>query len=104
MVMANLNIRQIRLADPEAAQQLRALRLQLTSQENMVSARGRALTEKVFGEALAPARVVERICTDVRTRGLEAVLHYTAQLDGVRLDPASVRVSAAELLEAHAAA
>jgi histidinol dehydrogenase len=102
--MANLNIRHIHLADPEASQELGALRHQLASHENIVSSRGRALTEKVFGEALSPVRVVERICTDVRTRGLEAVLHYTEQLDNVRLGAASVRVSAAELTEAHTGA
>jgi histidinol dehydrogenase len=102
--MANLNVRRLRLADPEAAQQLEALRCQFSSQENLVSPRGRALTEKVFGEALPPVRVVERICTEVRARGLEAVLHYTERLDGVRLDLNTVRVSADELAEAHAAA
>ena len=33
----------------------------------------------MFGVPLSPAEVVERICSDVRTRGLEAVLDYTAQ-------------------------
>jgi histidinol dehydrogenase len=102
--MANLNMRHIHLGDAAAGQELKALRLQLSSQENIVSPRGKALTEKVFGEALPPARVVERICTDVRTRGLEAVLHYTEQLDHVRLDASTVRVSVSELAEAHAVA
>ena len=56
------------------------------------SARGRELTEKVFGEALPPVRVVERICEDVRKRGREAVFHYTEQLDRVRLDADTLRV------------
>jgi histidinol dehydrogenase len=103
LFMANLRIRHIHLGEAEAAQQLNALRLQLSSQENIVSPRGAALTETVFGEALSPAQVVERICTEVRTRGLDAVLHYTERLDHVRLDAGTVRVSAAELADAHAA-
>src|SRR4029077_7422779 len=51
-----------------------------------------------------PGRVVERICADVRARGLPAVLHFTDQLDGVRLERGSLRVSAKELAQAHAAA
>src|SRR5881227_3569620 len=97
------NLRRIRCADPDAAQQLAALRGQLSLQGEVVSPRGRQLTEAVFGEALPPVRVVERICADVRSRGLAAVLHYTEQLDKVRLDAATLRVSARELAEAHAA-
>jgi histidinol dehydrogenase len=48
--------------------------------------------------------VVERICDDVRTRGLAAVIEYTAKLDGVQLTADSLRVPAAELAAAHAAA
>ncbi len=102
--MAALNLQRIRLADPDAPRQLAALREKLSPRGDVVSARGRELTVKVFGEALPPARVVERVCTDVRARGLAAVLHYTEQFDQVRLEPAQVRVSAAELAAAHAAA
>jgi histidinol dehydrogenase len=102
--MSTLTLRRIRYGDKEGARQLAALRAQLGEQGHVVSARGRALTEKVFGEALPPARVVERICADVRTRGLSAVLHYTEQFDRVRLTPEALRVRATELQEAHAAA
>lgn len=102
--MDQLNLRRIRCADPRAAQQLADLRRQLTSQADVVAPRGRQLTVAVFGEALPPSRVVERICADVRDRGLEALLHYTQQLDGVKLTPATLRVTAAELSAAHAAA
>ena len=90
--MQTFTLRRIRLADADATQQLAALRHQLGAQGNVVSARGRQLTEKVFGEALAPVQVVERICTDVRTQGLSAVLHYTQQFDGVRLNRETIRV------------
>src|SRR5262245_12808935 len=102
--MTTLNLRRIRCSDPKAAGQLAALRAQLASQGDVVSPRGRQLTEAVFGEPLPPARVVDRICADVRARGLPAVLHYTEQLDKVRLDKDSLRVGAQELARAHAAA
>ena len=48
--------------------------------------------------------MVERICTDVAQRGLEAVLDYSRRIDGVRLDPEQLRVSQFELRDAHDAA
>jgi histidinol dehydrogenase len=102
--MRRLNIRCIRLANAGAARQLADLRSELGAQGHVVSARGRSLTERVFGEALPPARVVERICNDVRRQGLPAVLHYTEQLDGVTLTGETMRVSQQELDAAHAAA
>ena len=60
---------------------------------------GRARTIAAFGEPLTPQQVVERICADVQCRGLDAVLDYTARLDGVTLDPSAVRVSADELAD-----
>jgi histidinol dehydrogenase len=97
-------VRRIQLGSPDAADQLARLRAQLSAQGEVVSARGRELTEKVFGEALPPVRVVERICEDVRRRGREAVFHYTEQFDRVRLDADTLRVSRSELAQAHAAA
>src|SRR5262249_38306752 len=66
-----------------------------------ISEKGRQLTVAVFGEPLTPAQVVERVCRDVRQRGLEAALHYTEQFDKVRLDRQSLRVSAQDLDRAH---
>jgi histidinol dehydrogenase len=97
-------MRRIQLGSADAAEQLVRLRTQLSAQGNIVSARGRELTERVFGEALPPARVVERICEDVRKRGREAVFHYTEQFDRVRLDADTLRVNRSELAEAHATA
>src|SRR5262249_27684942 len=74
----------------------------LGAQGNVVSARGRELTEKVFGEALAPTQVVERVCADVRARGAAALFHYTEQFDRVRLTPQTLRVTRGELARAHA--
>jgi histidinol dehydrogenase len=102
--MANVRIQRIVCGEPAAGEQLQALRSQLASQAEVVSARGRELTKKVFGEPLPPVRVVERICADVRERGLPAVLHYTEQFDHVGLTADNLRVSSRELAEAHAGA
>jgi histidinol dehydrogenase len=102
--MDTITLRRIRLADPGAAAQLSALRDQLGAQGNVVSARGRELTQKVFGEALPPIRVVERICADVQARGLDAVLHYTEQLDRTRLNADTIRVGAEDLADSRARA
>jgi histidinol dehydrogenase len=101
--MATLTMRRIHHA-ADAAAELARLRQQMSLQADVVSPRGRQLTEQVFGQPLTPAQVVERICTDVRQRGLPAVLHYTEQFDRVRLTPETVRVSADELHKAHAQA
>jgi histidinol dehydrogenase len=102
--MGTVHLRRIDCSRDNAVQQLAALRAQLSPQGDVVSTRGRELTEAVFGEALPPVRVVERICADVRSRGLAAVLQYTEQLDRVRLTADTLHVDAAELAEAHAAA
>jgi histidinol dehydrogenase len=99
--MANLTMRRIAYTTADAAEQLQQLCQQLSLQADVVSPRGRALTEQVFGAALTPAQVVERICGDVRRDGLSAVLHYTAQFDKVQLTAETLRVSAEEIDAAH---
>ncbi len=95
--MAKIHLRRIDCTRADAAKQLADLRGQLTSHADVISEKGRALTVKVFGEALTPAQVVERVCQDVRQRGLPALLHYTEQFDNVRLERNSLRVSDEEL-------
>src|SRR5262249_15945994 len=75
--MSSLNVRRINCADPGASAELAALRKHLSAQSEVVSPRSRELTVKVFGAPLTPAQVVERICGDVRNRGVDALLHYT---------------------------
>jgi len=99
--MAKFTMRRIAYTAANAAEQLQQLCQQLSLQADVVSPRGRTLTEQVFGKALTPAQVVERICTDVRRDGLSAVLHYTAQFDKVQLTPQTLRVSAEEIDAAH---
>jgi histidinol dehydrogenase len=85
----------------DAQQAITALRAELSPQGNVVSPEGKARTIAAFGEPLAPRQVVERICADVASRGLEAVLEYSRRIDGVTLEPAQVRVSAGEFQAAH---
>src|SRR4051812_49735502 len=99
-----LNIPRIDCAQDDALEALRNLRRRLSPRGDVVSPQGRARTIAAFGEPLTPEQVVARICEDVRSRGLEAVLDYTARLDRVELEPSAVRVPAEELAEAHAKA
>ena len=41
---------------------------------------------------LPPVRVVERICADVRTRGRDALFHYSEKLDGAALKAGSMAI------------
>lgn len=98
-------MQRIDTAKPNAAEQIETLRAKLApASGEVVSAAGRKKTMEVFGEPLTPAQVVERICTGVRDRGLDAVLEYTAKLDGAELTAESIRVPQTELEQAHAAA
>src|SRR3990172_9140068 len=99
-----LNIQRIDTRQPGAAAALAALRRKLAPEGDVVSEAGRRKTIAVFGEPLTPTQVVERICRDVRDRGLAAVLEYSAKLDGAKLDAATLRVPDAELASAHKAA
>ena len=83
---------------------LNALRDELGVDGDVVSEAGRAKTIELFGEALSPSQVVDRICEDVRRDGLDAALDYTRRLDGKDLTAQTVRVSEEEFAEAEAAA
>lgn len=82
---------------------LNKLREQLSPSGNVVSPKGRELTLRVFGEALSPGAVVERICSAVKTEGLAALLNYSRQLDGAELG-GQLRLPEEQLRAAHAQA
>jgi histidinol dehydrogenase len=88
----------------DARTAIAALRERLSPRGDIVSDAGRRKTLEVFGKALTPQQVVERICHDVRDRGLAAVLEYSAKIDKADLTAETVRVSSDELANAHAAA
>jgi histidinol dehydrogenase len=97
-----LEITRIDARQPDAQAAIAQLRAKLAPGGNVVSEAGRQKTLEVFGTPMAPPEVVERICSDVRTQGLEAVLKYTAQLDGVQLSANTLRVPTDDLVSAHA--
>jgi histidinol dehydrogenase len=99
-----LEIRRIDTRQPEGQAAIAQLRAKLSPSGNVVSDAGRQKTLEVFGTPMAPTEVVERICSDVRTQGLDAVLRYTAQLDNAQLSANTLRVPSEELASAHARA
>ena len=99
-----LNIQKIDTRQPAGKAAIAELRAKLSPSGNVVSEAGRRKTMEVFGEPLTPTQVVERICADVRAKGLEAVLQYSAKLDGAQLTAATLRVPLADLAAAHAKA
>jgi histidinol dehydrogenase len=94
-------MRTIDCSTDDAERAIAALRRELSPQGNVVSPEGRARTIAAFGEPLTPQQVVERICSDVAHRGLDAALDYSRRLDGANLAPGQLRVSLDELREAH---
>ncbi len=84
--------------------QLDALRERLSPRGNVVSEAGRKRTIDVFGAPLTPGQVVERICEDVRSQGLPALLDYARRLDNATLTGETIRVTPDELAAAHRAA
>lgn len=88
----------------DVAGALAELRERLSPRGAVVSVSSSARTLETFGEALSPQQVVERICSDVENRGLDAVLEYSEKLDKVRLTPETLRVSEEDLDAAHRAA
>jgi histidinol dehydrogenase len=94
----------IDLNSADGRQRLDALRATLASQGELVSPAGRQRTIDVFGEPLTPRQVVERICGDVKAKGLAALLDYTRRIDNAAVTPESLFVDPAALAAAHAAA
>ena len=83
---------------------LTQLREKLSPQGDVVSPRGRALTEEVFGKPLTPIEVVETICNDVQRDGTAALLRYLKAFDKADLSADELRVPASDLSAAHSAA
>lgn len=99
-----LNIRRIDSRREDIRAAMAELREKLSPKGNVVSEAGRRRTIEVFGEPLSPQQVVERICRDVQTQGVAAVLDYSARIDKATLTAETIRVPASELAQAHAQA
>ncbi|MEP3481473.1 MAG: histidinol dehydrogenase [Fuerstiella sp.] len=94
---ANVNLQRIDCRQSDASELFAELRDKLSPRGNVVSEAGRQRTIELFGEPLSPQEVVHKICEDVRSKGLSALLSYTEKLDGKALDLASMKVTADEL-------
>jgi histidinol dehydrogenase len=99
-----LGITTIDCAHDDAEQLFARLREKLSPRGDVVSESSRQRTIELFGKPLSPQEVVELICGDVQREGLAAVLGYTRKLDGKELTAETMRISKAELDEAHHAA
>lgn len=104
MTDSSCRITTIDCSQDDAPQLLDTLRRKLSPRGDVVSEAGRQRTIQLFGKPLSPQQVVEHICRDVQDKGLEALLHYTQQLDGKTLSAESIRVTPQEFAQAHAAA
>lgn len=96
-----LSIRRINSRREDIRVAMSELRRRLSPEGNVVSEAGRKRTIEVFGEALSPIEVVERICRDVKAKGLPAVLDYSARIDRAELTAETIRVPIEELAAAH---
>ncbi|MEZ6135985.1 MAG: histidinol dehydrogenase [Pirellulaceae bacterium] len=97
----NLQVQTIDARRGDVSDQLLALRRQLSPSGNVVSPAGRELTQRVFGEPLLPSQVVERICRAVKGEGLEALLHFSSELDGAQPNASHLRLEVDQLAAAH---
>ncbi len=104
MTGGSLQIQRIDTSRDDARRGIAELRRRLSPQGNVVSEAGRQRTIEVFGEELCPIEVVDRICSDVRTHGFDAVLDYTRRIDRAELTRETIRVPEAELRAAYDAA
>jgi histidinol dehydrogenase len=96
-----IHIAMIDCSCDDAAATFATLRDKLSPKGNVVSEAGRRRTIEIFGEPLSPQQVVERICGDVRERGLDALLEYGRKLDKKELTLETLRVQPADLEAAH---
>lgn len=101
--MPSLKLRRIDLSASGGTNQIRKLRDQFKTDAYTISPASKKLYTAVFKQALTPAAAVQRICEDVHTKGLPAVLHYTEAFDKVKLKADQFRVKTEELAAAHAA-
>ncbi len=96
-----LQIQRIDSRQADVRSALAALRERLSPRGNVVSEASQRRTIEVFGEPLSAGQVVERICHEVLSRGVDAVLDYSARLDRAQLTAETLRVPAADLATAH---
>lgn len=80
---------------------IKNLRKRIHPQGGVVSEAGKRKTIEVFGEPLTATQVVGRICSEVKSRGLSAVLDYSKKLDKADLTADSLRIPLEQMKSAH---
>ncbi len=84
----------------DVRKQISALRQKLSLKGNIVSEAGKRRTIEIFGAPLTPAEVVNKICFDVASKGLSALLDYSLRIDRANLTADELRVPDADFDEA----
>ena len=102
--MPSLKVRRIDLTEPNGRTQFAKYKAQISPEGDTITPAGKKLSQAVFKAVLTPLEAVERICKEVREKGVAAVQHYTEAFDKVKLKADAIKVKPAELADAHAAA
>jgi len=93
-------LRIVKAGSREARQALAELKDRFERSTQAASRAAAARTKQVFGRALSPIEVVQRILADVQRRGDAAVADYTRKLDRTRLTPRQFRLTEAQIRRA----
>lgn len=96
-----LNILRIDSRNDDVTEKMDVLRKRLSLRGDIVSAAGREKTIETFGQALTPLEVVERICSEIESQGLPALLKYSKSIDRAELTLETLRVPEEDLKKAH---
>ena len=99
-----LNILRIDSRNDDITVKMNELRLRLSPNGNVVSAAGRKRTQEIFGQPLTPQQVVDKICDDIKSNGLTALLDCCKRIDRAEITTETLRVSFDELKTAHSQA
>jgi histidinol dehydrogenase len=102
--MASFKVRRIDMTEPAGKNQLAKYKAMVAPEGDIITPQGKKLSQSVFKAVLTPLEAVERICKDVREKGLAAVAHYTEAFDKVKLKTDVLKVKPQELADAHATA
>ena len=95
--MSKINIPRIDSRCDDVAVKIAQLREKLSPRGNVVSESSRTKTVEVFGEPLTPIQVVEKICSDIHTNSLPALLNYCKRIDQAELTAKTLRVPLDEI-------
>ena len=102
--MPSLKVRRIDLTESNGRSQFAKFKAQISPEGDTITPAGKKLSQAVFKAVLTPTQVVDRICKDVREKGVSAVTYFTEQFDKIKIKPDAIKVKPSDLADAHAAA